>query len=121
MNQQMWQLAKKLGNRPYQMITFLDRTTDGEPIYVALTPELSGCHTHGDTVEEALELLNEVRIEFIYFLLEDSLAVPEPKLLDKDMRVNFGDYMENVFASAAKPPAPRGAFLDSEANARQIV
>ena len=103
------------------MVTFLDNTTEGEPTYVALIPELPGCHTHGDTIEEAFDLLNEVKIEFIYFMLVDGLDVPEPKLLDTDVRMNFGDFMKNVIATVAKPSTPRGVFLDSEANARQIV
>ncbi len=121
MNRQLLQQAESLGNRPYQMMTFLDRTTDGEPIYVALIPELPGCHTHGDTVEEALELLNEVKIEFIYFMLVDGLAVPEPKLLGRDTRMNFRDFLDNAITSVAKSPAARGVFLASEANARLIV
>ena len=120
-NRQLLQQAEKLGNRPYQMMIFLDRTTDGEPIYVALIPELPGCHTHGDTVEEALELLNEVKIEFIYFMLVDGLAIPEPKLLDRDTRMNFGDVLDSVITSVDQPPAPRGVILASEANARLIV
>lgn len=121
MNQHMWQQAEKLGKRPYQTMTFLDKTTGGEPVYVALIPELPGCHTHGDTVDEALELLNEVKVEFIYFMLEDGLAVPEPKLLGSGTRMNFEDFLDNVITGVAKPPAPRGVFLASEANARQIV
>ena len=121
MNKELVRRAEKLGNRPYQMVTFLDKTTDGEPIYVAMIPELPGCHTHGDTVDEAFDLLNEVKIEFIYFMLEDGLDIPEPKLLDKNVRMNFGDYMDNVIPSATKPDKPRGEFLASEANARLIV
>ena len=103
------------------MMTFLDKTTDGEPIYVALIPELPGCHTHGDTLEEALELLNEVKIEFIYFMLVDGLAIPEPKLLDRDTRMKIEDFLDNAIGGAARPPAPRGVFLASEENARRIV
>ena len=91
MNNQLLQQAEKLGNRPYQMMIFLDKTTDGEPVYVALIPELPGCHTHGDTVEEAQDLLNEVKVEFIYFMLEDGLAIPEPRRLGSGIRMNFGD------------------------------
>ena len=121
MNKQTWRRAEELASQPHQMMTFLDKTTDGAPIYFALIPELPGCHTHGDTVKEALELLNEVKIEFIYFMLVDGLAVPDPKLLDRDTRMNFGDFLDNAITSVAKPPAPRGVFLASEANARQIV
>jgi len=111
MNQQMWQQAEKLGNRPYQMMTFLDKTTDGEPVYVALIPELPGCHTHGDTIDEALEMLNEVKAEFIYFMLEDRLAIPEPQLLNTGKRINLGDYLDNVVERVAQPQVPRGVFL----------
>lgn len=121
MNKQIWRQAEKLGNRPYQMMTFLDKTTDGERVYVALIPELPGCHTHGDTVDEALELLHEVKTEFIYFMLEDGLAVPEPNLLGRDLRLHFRDFMDNVITGGAKSSRPRGEFLASEANARQIV
>ena len=116
MNQRMWQLSEKLASRPYRMLTFLDKTTGGEPVYVALIPELPGCHTHGDTVEEAIELINQVKVEFIYFLLDDGLDVPEPKLLGSDIRMNFGDFLDNVFTDGAKPPVPRAVFLASGAN-----
>jgi predicted RNase H-like HicB family nuclease len=103
------------------MVTFRDETTEGEPIYVAMIPELPGCHTHGDTINEAFDLLNEVKIEFIYFMLEDGLDIPEPKLLDRNVRMNFGDFLDNVITSVTKPTKPRGEFLASEANARQIM
>ncbi len=120
MNRQLHRQAKILADRPYQMVTFQDKTTEGETTYVALIPELPGCHTHGETSHEALELLDEVKTEFIYFLLVDGLNVPEPKLLGHDVSMNFGDFLDNVIIGAAKPPAPRGVFLASEANARQI-
>ncbi|MCY3917281.1 MAG: type II toxin-antitoxin system HicB family antitoxin [Chloroflexi bacterium] len=91
MNRQLLEQAEKLGNRTYQMKTFLDKTTDGESVYVALIPELPGCHTHGNTEEEALKLLNEVKVEFIYFMLEDELAVPEPKNFDRHTTINVRD------------------------------
>lgn len=120
MNRQLLKRAKELGSRPYNIVTFLDQTTDGEPIYVALIPELPGCHTHGDTIDEASDLLHEVKVEFIYFMLVDGLDVPEPKLLDRIVRMNFGDLLDKVITCVAKPPAPHGVFLASEAYAKQI-
>ena len=114
MNRQMWQRAEQLASQPYQTMTFLDKTTDGQPVFVALIPELPGCHTHGDTIDEALELLNEVKVEFIYFMLEDALMVPEPQLLNTGKRINLGDYLDNVVERVAQPPEPRGVFLTSE-------
>lgn len=73
--------ATYLANRPYTTVVFLDQSTDGESIYVALNPELEGCVSQGDTLNEALHNLNEARVDFIYFLLKDGLEVPAPRFL----------------------------------------
>ncbi len=91
-NDEIWERAVTLACRPYQEIIFLDSTED-EPVFMALIPELSGCMTHGDTVEEARELIREVKAEFIYFLLEDGLPVPEPRLLGSYTCVDMSDFL----------------------------
>ncbi|MCY4072487.1 MAG: type II toxin-antitoxin system HicB family antitoxin [Chloroflexi bacterium] len=106
-------LAQDLAERPYQTMTFLDRTTEGEPVYVALIPELPGCASHGKTANEAQELLDEAKVEFIYFMLEDGLTVPDPKLLDQEQRINVSNYMENIMDRVDKLAAPRGELLTS--------
>lgn len=111
MNSQIWQRAEELASQPYQTMTFLDKTTDGEPVYVALIPELPGCATHGKTVKEAQELLEEAKAEFIYFMLEDGLLVPEPRLLYAGQRINLSDYLDNVIEHDVTPPVPRGALV----------
>ncbi len=73
--------AIRLADTPYSTMVALDETTDGEPIYVALNPELEGCVSQGDTVEEAVNNLGDARIDYIESLLEDGLSVPDPQLL----------------------------------------
>ncbi len=111
MQKRKFELANKLACRPYQIMSFLDKTTDGEPVYVALNPELPGCASHGITAEEAVESLNEARVEFIYFMLEDGLDVPEPKLFDVAQRINVNDYMDNKIDHAHQAGVPRAEFL----------
>lgn len=42
----------------YRFHVFIERDEDG--MYVADVPALKGCHTQGETVEEALENIREV-------------------------------------------------------------
>lgn len=102
MKQDLLKKAGALADRPYQMLTFLDKTTDGELVYVALIPELPGCASHGESLVEAQASLNEAKVEFIYFMLEDGLTVPEPRLLEEPQRINLGDYIGNVVDQTAQ-------------------
>ena len=77
-----YKVAESLAKRSYQTHVFLDETTDGEPVYVAVVPEMHGCIAHGDTVDEALEWLESAKLDHIQFLLDKNLEVPEPKLLN---------------------------------------
>lgn len=70
--------AEDLAARPYQVVIALDETTDDQPIYLVLSPELPGCMAQGETITEALESLYEARVDYIMSLLEDGLAVPSP-------------------------------------------
>jgi predicted RNase H-like HicB family nuclease len=70
--------AKKLASRPYIVEVDLDETTDGQPVFIAKTPELEGCFGQGETIEEAINSLNDARVDYIYSLLEDNLYVPGP-------------------------------------------
>ena len=82
MDRRLFAEAKTLAQRPYQSQVFLDETTDGEPVYVAIVPEMPGCIAHGDTVEEALEWLESAKLDHIWFLLDQQLEVPEPQLIE---------------------------------------
>lgn len=70
--------AEALAQRGYVSFAFRDQTTDDEPIYVALNPELAGCMAQGETMQEALANLEEVRVEYIEHLIEHELPVPAP-------------------------------------------
>ncbi len=70
--------AVELASKSQITITFRDKVTDGdEYIYLAINPQLQGCIAQGDTPEEALENLNEVRTYWFEHLLEHGLPIPE--------------------------------------------
>ena len=89
MDAQLLREAEKYARQPFRVDVTLDDSDSGKPIYVARIPELPGCHTHAGTMSEAVSLLNEVKVEFIYFMLEDGLPVPEP--LGPDVRIETSD------------------------------
>jgi predicted RNase H-like HicB family nuclease len=78
MSEQTRELAKTLALRPYIVEIRQDETTDGEPVYLALNPELNGCLGQGKSIEEALSDLDSARIDFIESMLDDGLTVPDP-------------------------------------------
>ena len=95
--------ARELASRPYITIVLLDETTDGDPIYVALNPELKGLIVQGETVEEARGNLNETRVEFILDMLEDGLDIPGPQKI-------HGTFMPGSIGMLAVLP-PKGPQL----------
>lgn len=92
MNEQRLQLARKLASRPYQVHVFPDESTNGDPCFVATVPELPVCMSDGDSVEEALGNIESAKVDFIYFLLEDGLPVPEPQMLAPYTSVDMSDF-----------------------------
>ena len=69
---------QELMARYYATIVVPDVDTDGEPCYVAYHPDLEGCMSHGDTIEEALSNLSEARTLYLSTLLEKGLDIPLP-------------------------------------------
>jgi len=62
---------------PYTII--LERHDDADaPYWVARVAELPHCLITGDTAEEALKEIEEVKLEWIKSNLEDGLPIPEP-------------------------------------------
>jgi predicted RNase H-like HicB family nuclease len=55
------------------------RGTTVDTLYIAQNPELPGCKSQGRTPKEAIANLAAARIDFIYFLIEDGLPVPDPQ------------------------------------------
>jgi len=70
--------AEELAQRQYTEIMFRDETTDGDHIFMAVTPELEGCVAQGESIRDAQENLRLFRIDYIEHLLEHDLHVPYP-------------------------------------------
>ena len=79
-------IAEQLAARQHYTVIEREETEEGEHYYVATHPDLAGCRADGKTPEEAKTELAKARVDFIYFLLEDNLTVPEPKTYE----VEFG-------------------------------
>lgn len=64
-------------NLPYTII--VERWDDGEgPYWLARVVELSHCIIHGDTPEEAINEIEEVKKDWIKSSLERGINIPEP-------------------------------------------
>ncbi|MXX51370.1 MAG: type II toxin-antitoxin system HicB family antitoxin [Chloroflexi bacterium] len=105
MDKRRLQQAKELAKRAYQVHVFSDESTDGDPGYVASVPELPICMSDGSTVEEAKRNLESAKVDFIYFLLEDGLPVPEPRRLDPYVCVDMSDFSAEEGEPAQLPSA----------------
>jgi predicted RNase H-like HicB family nuclease len=62
----------------YEFTVVIERDEDG--VFIATVPALPGCHTAGDTEEEALELIKDA----IRLHIEARLAAGEPIPRDID-------------------------------------
>lgn len=51
--------------------------------YVLHCPELNGCMTCADTIEEGLTLLEDAKKSWLTACLEDGIAIPEPINIDE--------------------------------------
>lgn len=75
--------AEQLAQRPYIVMTSLEKTTEDEAIYFARALEVDGCFGQGETSEEAIKDLQLAMTDFIESLIEDELQIPEPSRLVK--------------------------------------
>ncbi|MDO8690227.1 MAG: type II toxin-antitoxin system HicB family antitoxin [Dehalococcoidia bacterium] len=71
--------AEQLASRSYSEQLAVENTPDGRPVYLFSHPELPGCMTQGQTIEEARKNLENATVEYILSLLEDGLPVPPPR------------------------------------------
>lgn len=62
-------------NLPYQEV--IKSSADGG--YVGYFPELPGCITQGETIEEIKEMMQDAKLCWILGTLEDGYPVPEPE------------------------------------------
>ena len=103
MNNAILAKAEALAKRGYIVEIYEDKTTDGNDIYLAKCPELPGCMAQGNTIEEAMNNVIKSRIDFIYFLLEDSLAVPEPSNKQNEAgEDSFSNITVDTFSESSK-------------------
>ena len=64
---------------PYRMEIVPDEEEGG---YAFHCPELPGCMTCADTVEEGVKLLEDAKRTWLTACLEDNIAIPEPSHLE---------------------------------------
>ena len=112
MNDKQWQKAKQLAARKYFIIISREETEEGERYYVASHPDLPGCRADGQTPEEAKQELAKARVDFIYFLLEDNLTVPEPKT--HEVKPSSEQFKEYPDISKQEPPIPHSDYVVEE-------
>jgi predicted RNase H-like HicB family nuclease len=55
--------------------------------YHAFCPVLNGCHSQGDTFEEAVENITEAISLYIYSLKEDQQPIPKEDLIFKSVQI----------------------------------
>ena len=83
--------AEELASRPYQIELHAYETPDGEPYFFGKVPEMPGCVSDGETEQEAKVNVKMAMIDFIYFLLEDGLPVPEPRIFNSFTTIDMSD------------------------------
>jgi predicted RNase H-like HicB family nuclease len=81
MDEKLWQEAKRLAARNYRTLVAQEKLSNGNIVYIAKNPALFGCMAQGATIEEAIENLNEARIDYIYDSLENDIAIPTPETI----------------------------------------
>lgn len=64
---------------PYRIEIIKEQEEDG---YVLHCPELSGCVTCGETIQEGLEMLEDAKKCWFTACLEDGVPIPEPARLE---------------------------------------
>jgi len=63
----------------YKIEVVKDKTEDG---YVLSVPELKGCLTCADNLEEGMELINDAKKQWLMAALESGYEIPEPNVLE---------------------------------------
>jgi predicted RNase H-like HicB family nuclease len=69
----------------YNYTVLLEKEQDGG--YHAFCPILKGCHSQGDTVEEAIENITEAIELYLESLIADSQPIPKEDLIVKPLSV----------------------------------
>ncbi len=58
----------------YEFTVIIERDEDG--VFIAFCPALQGCHTEGDTEEEAREMIKDAIALYVDYLREQGEPVP---------------------------------------------
>ncbi|MBI2909352.1 MAG: type II toxin-antitoxin system HicB family antitoxin [Chloroflexi bacterium] len=64
-----------MGGRAYSLHVEIEPLEEGG--FLAVCPDLPGCHAQGHTLAEALENLEDVARNLLELRLEDGLPIPE--------------------------------------------
>ena len=64
--------------KSFPYVVFQDSYGDGNTCYVAMHPDLDGCMSHGDTIDQAISSLEDARAEYLKALIETKQEIPEP-------------------------------------------
>ena len=67
-------------NLRYSIEVVPEQDEEGQILYLATHPELSGCMSHGETPDEAIANLDEARALYIATLLDKRIDIPLPAL-----------------------------------------
>lgn len=62
---------------PYRVEVVEDKEEGG---YALHCPELSGCMTCADTIEQGFRMIEDAKREWFTACLEDGIAIPEPAI-----------------------------------------
>jgi antitoxin HicB len=86
---------------PYTVI--LERHDDQGIYWVAKVAELPHCLIHGNTPEEAVKEIEEVKMDWIQSNLEDGLPIPEPtsRKYSGEIRVRMPPSLHQLLAQRA--------------------
>ena len=71
--------------KAYNYTVFLEKEEDGG--YHAFCPILRGCHSQGDTFEEAITNITEAIELYIESLMADSQPIPKEDLIVKPLSI----------------------------------
>ena len=72
--------------KTYHYTVILEKESDGG--YHAFCPILKGCHSQGDSVEEAIENITEAIELYIESLRADDLPIPTEDLIVKPLSIS---------------------------------
>ncbi len=80
----------------YSVVLIPDEESGG---YTVEVPDLPGCITEDDTVEEALEMAEEAIEGFLEVLKEEGDPIPKPSRLEAVVRKRSKSKQDQIFAT----------------------